>query len=161
MQNGDLPRDGKMQRILSQLQGLLDDLRTWIDLRLDLAILKLEQRIDEVQNNIALGLAVAFFGFFAALFTLTTVAVGVGWLLGHPFWGFLAVSVALILIVVGLRATQPEFVPPPNLLESIRGERSSNRTNGEDSPVSTSSAPTSDSTDSADPAPSEESTTRD
>lgn len=121
----DLPRDGKVQRILSQLQGLLEDLRTWIDLRLDLAILKVEERIDELQNNVALGLTLAVFGFFAALFSLTTIALGVGWLLGHPFWGFLAVSVALVLVVVGLRVAQPALVPPSNLLESLRGDRAS------------------------------------
>jgi hypothetical protein len=48
----------------------------------------------------------------------------VGWLLGHPFWGFLAVTVALILVVVGLRVAQPALVPPSNLFETLRADRS-------------------------------------
>lgn len=117
------PRDGKLRRIAAHTQGLLTDLRTWIDLRLDLAILEVEERIDELRNELALGATLALFGLFAALFSLATVAIGVGWLLGHPFWGFLAVSVALILVVVVLRAVQPALVPPSNLYESVRGDR--------------------------------------
>jgi hypothetical protein len=112
-----------MERIAAHTQGLFTDLREWIDLRIDLAILEVEERIDETKNEIALGLTLAIVGFFAALFSLTTVALGVGWLLGHPFWGFLAVSVALILIVVGLQATKPALVPPSELYQTLRSER--------------------------------------
>lgn len=112
-----------MERIAAHTQGLFTDLREWIDLRIDLAILEVEERIDETKNEIALGLILAIVGFFAALFSLTTVALGVGWLLGHPFWGFLAVSVALILIVVGLQATKPALVPPSELYQTLRSER--------------------------------------
>jgi hypothetical protein len=112
-----------MTRIAAHTQGLFTDLREWIDLRIDLAILEVEERIDELKNQVALGITFALFGFFAALFSLTTVALGVGWLLGHPFWGFLAVSVALILVVVALRVTKPELMPPSNLLWTLREER--------------------------------------
>ena len=112
-----------MNRIAAHTQGLFTDLREWIDLRIDLAILEVEERIDELKNQVALGIAFALFGFFAALFSLTTVALGVGWLLGHPFWGFLAVSVALILVVVALRVTKPELMPSSNLLWTLREER--------------------------------------
>ncbi|MFB6098509.1 MAG: phage holin family protein [Salinibacter sp.] len=120
----DVPEGGKMRRIAAHTQGLFEDLREWIDLRIDLAILEVEERIDEAKNDLALGVTLAFFGFFAVLFTLTTIALGVGWLLGHPFWGFLAVSVALILIVAGLRVIQPALAPPSDLFETLRGERS-------------------------------------
>lgn len=112
-----------MNRIAAHTQGLFTDLREWIDLRIDLAILEVEERIDEFKNQVALGITFALFGFFAALFSLTTVALGVGWLLGHPFWGFLAVSVALILVVVALRVTKPELMPSSNLLRALREER--------------------------------------
>ncbi len=117
------PDGGKVSRIASHTQGLFADLREWIDLRVDLAILEMEERLDAFKNDLALGLTVAVFAFFAAFFSLTTVALGVGWLLGHPFWGFLAVSVALILIIVTLRVTKPALMPPSNLFEFLRGER--------------------------------------
>lgn len=119
----DTPQGSKMRRIAAHTQGLFTDLREWIDLRIDLAILEVEERIDEAKNEFALGITLAIFGFFAALFSLATVAFGVGWLLGHPFWGFLAVSVSLVLIVVVLRVTQPALVPPSTLLSKLRGDR--------------------------------------
>ena len=112
---------GKLGRIAGHTQGLVEDLREWIDLRLDLAILEMEERVDELRNEVALGITLAFFGFFAALFAFTTVALGLGWLLGHPFWGFLVVTVALLLLVAVLAKTRPDLVPSSNLFERIRG----------------------------------------
>ena len=120
----DAPTAGKASRIAAHTQGLVGDLREWIDLRIDLAILEVEERVDTLKNDVALGITFALFGFFAALFSLTTVALGVGWLLGHSFWGFLAVSVALLLVIAVLRVTKPELMPPSNLFQALREERS-------------------------------------
>jgi hypothetical protein len=113
--------DGRLGRIAGHTRGLVDDLREWIDLRLDLAILELEERVDELRNEVALGLTLAFFGFFAALFVFVTVALGLGWALGHPFWGFLIVSVALVLLVSVLVRARPDLAPPSNLFARLRG----------------------------------------
>ncbi len=117
----DRPRGGKLSRIAGHTQGLVKDLREWIDLRIDLAILEVEEKVDNLRNEVALGLTLAFFGFFAALFVFTTVALGLGWLLGHPFWGFLIVSIVLVLLVVVLGKARPDLMPPSNLYEEIRG----------------------------------------
>jgi len=112
---------GKLGRIAGHTQGLVEDLREWIDLRLDLAILEMEERVDELRNEVALGITLAFFGFFAALFAFTTAALGLGWLLGHPFWGFLIVTVVLVLFVGGLAKARPDLLPSSNLFERLRG----------------------------------------
>jgi len=117
----DRPRGGKLNRIAGHTQGLVEDLREWIDLRIDLAILEVEEKVDTLRNEVALGLTLAFFGFFAALFVFTTAALGLGWLLGHPFWGFLIVSVVLLAIVAALAKARPDLVPPSNLYDQIRG----------------------------------------
>jgi len=116
------PEGGKLTRIATHTQNLVEDLREWIDLRLDLAVLELEEKADQLQNQIALGIVLAILAFFAGLFSLTTVALGVGWLLGHPFFGFLAVSVVLLITLAALRAAKPELVPPSGLFEQLRGE---------------------------------------
>lgn len=149
------PRGGKMQRIATQTQRLFADLREWIDLRLDLAILEVEERIDEFKNEIALGVTFALFGFFAALFSLATVALGVGWLLGHPFWGFLAVSVALILVVVALRVAKPNLMPPSNLFHTLRGNRAGAADGEEPSPRPASAAVEPEQTDTTSSDPSQ------
>lgn len=116
----DRPAKGKLGRIAGHTQGLVEDLREWIDLRIDLAILDVEEKVDAIRNEIALGLTLAFFGFFAALFVFTTTALGLGWLLGHPFWGFLIVSVVLVLLVAALAKARPDLLPPSNLYDQIR-----------------------------------------
>lgn len=117
----DRPRPGKLGRIAEHSQGLVEDLREWIDLRIDLAILEVEEKVDDLRNEVALGLTMAFFGFFAALFVFTTTALGLGWLLGHAFWGFLIVTLVLVLVLVGLSGARPDLMPPSNLYEQIRG----------------------------------------
>lgn len=125
---------GKLGRIAGHTRGLVDDLREWIDLRLDLAILEVEEQVDTLRNEVALGITLAFLGFFAALFVFTTVALGLGWLLGHPFWGFLIVAVVLVAVVAVLARTRPDLVPPSNLFERIRG-RTDEAAADEDRPI--------------------------
>lgn len=114
------PSGGKLERIAGHTQGLVEDLRDWIDLRLDLAVLELEDRVDTLQNQIALGVTMAVLAFFAGLFGLMTTAIGLGWLFGHPFWGFLAVFLGLVLFIVVLRVAKPELVPRPPLFQNLR-----------------------------------------
>jgi len=116
----DRSQKGKLGRIAGHTQGLVADLREWIDLRIDLALLDVEEKVDAIRNEIALGLTLAFFGFFAALFVFTTTALGLGWLLGHPFWGFLIVSGSLVLLVAALATARPDLLPSSNLYEQIR-----------------------------------------
>lgn len=116
-----LSRDGKLQRISDHTQGLVSDLQEWIDLRLDLALIEVEERVDELRNDLALGVTVAILGFFAAFFVLTTVALGLGWLLGHPFWGFLIVGGVLTLVIVALNSARPALMPSSDLYRRIRG----------------------------------------
>jgi type III secretory pathway component EscV len=111
-----------MGRIAGHTRGLVEDLREWMDLRIDLAILEVEEKVDDLRNEVALGITLAFLGFFAAMFVFTTIALGLGWLLGHPFWGFLIVSTLLVITAVALAQTRPELMPPSNLFEQIRGE---------------------------------------
>jgi len=123
---------GPLRRIAGHTQGLVEDLREWIDLRIDLAILEVEERVDELRNEVALGLTLAFFGFFAVFFVLVTVALGIGWVLGHPFWGFLIVALVLTLFVGVLARTRPDLAPPSNLFERLRGD--SDAADPDDSP---------------------------
>lgn len=114
-------RGGKLGRIAGHTRGLVDDLREWIDLRLDLAILEIEEQVDDLRNELALGLTLAILGFFAALFVLTTIALGLGWLLGHPFWGFLIVAGALSAVAAALAQSRPDLLPSSNLYDRLRG----------------------------------------
>lgn len=113
---------GKMQRIAEQTQGLVDDLKEWVDLRIELVRIDVEERIEAQANQIALGVILGGLGLLAVLFGLTALGFGLGALLGHPGWGFLAVTVLLIVLAVIIRAAQPELVDID--LRSKRGPKS-------------------------------------
>lgn len=135
--------DGTLGRIAGETQGLIDDLREWIDLRLDLAVIEMEERVDKLRNEVTLGLTLAVLGFFAGLFVLTTLALGLGWALGRPFWGFLIVAAVLVVIVGGLASARPNLAPPSQLFKKLRGDRHADAEQSptqpapEDEPVST------------------------
>lgn len=100
----------RMKRIANHAQGMVADLRRWVDLRIDLAVIDLETKLDERLNAVAVGIVMAVFGGLAAFFTLVTIALGLGWLLGHAFWGFLIVTIGLGATAVIVRRTQPTLV---------------------------------------------------
>lgn len=102
--------ESRFERITTHAQGVVDDVRQWVDLRLDLAVMDLETTLDERLNKVAVGIIMAVFGGLAAFFMLTTVAIGLGWLLGHAFWGFLIVTVGLATVAFVMKRTQPTLV---------------------------------------------------
>jgi len=116
------PKGGKVARIATHTQNLVEDLREWIDLRLDLAVLDLEEKVDTAKNQAALGVVLAIMGFFFGLFFLMTAAIGIGWALGHPFWGYLIVTGVLGLVLAVFVKAKPELTPPSKLFEKIRGD---------------------------------------
>jgi len=111
---------GKIQRIARLLQSLIEDMREWIDLRLDLALLEVEEQVEDVRNELALTAVLIVTGLFAGLFVLTTIALGVGWALGRAFWGFLIVSALLVLVVTLTATVRPDLMPPIRLYERVR-----------------------------------------
>jgi hypothetical protein len=103
---------GPVARIAAHTQGLVDDLRQWIDLRIDIAILEVEEKIDEVKNQAALGVALLGVAVFTVTFLLLTLAIGTGFLLGtlafewgtvaSLFLGFGIVTVILAIVAAVL-----------------------------------------------------------
>ena len=116
------PKGGKLSRIASHTQGVVEDLRDWIDLRLDLAVLELEEKANGLKNQAGQGIVLALLGFFTLLFALVTAALGLGWALGHPFWGFLIVFAVLALATAGFAQARPQMGPPVDLFGALRAE---------------------------------------
>jgi len=110
------PAPGRLQRVTEQTRGLADDLTAWVELKARHTQMQIEETVEIKLNRAIVGVIVAIVGAIAALFLLVTIAIGVGWLLGHPFWGFLAVTVVLFLVAAIVRALQPTLV-------RIRAER--------------------------------------
>lgn len=88
----------KVERISAQTKGLFDDFTSWVELRLKLFQAevqeKVESKVNEAIIKVAPFVAAAIGGFFA----LITLALFLGWWLGHPAWGFLCVTLLFAAI---------------------------------------------------------------
>lgn len=150
-------RGGKLQRMTSETRGIVEDLREWTDLKIDLAVREINDSVDDAASQLGLGIVLAVFAFFTGLFGLTTAAIGIGWALGHSFWGFLIVFVVLLAIsaVVAIVTKRHPIVVETKLFKKLRGHRVSrteSETSGRDRPSGASSATSSDAHDASDEA---------
>ena len=84
----------KVERIARQSKGLIDDVKDWVDLKIQLLEMELQEK---VFGYVVVGVV----GVLALVFLFITMALGLGMWLGHPFWGFLIVT-GLMVCIAGL-----------------------------------------------------------
>lgn len=82
----------------SQTRGLFDDFTSWVELRLRLFQLDVQERIQKKVDEAVIKAAPVVVGVLSGFFALVTAALFIGWALGHPAWGFLVVTGVLLLI---------------------------------------------------------------
>lgn len=135
-------RGGKLQRMTSETRGIVEDLREWTDLKIDLAVREINDSVDDAASQLVLGITLAVLAFFTGLFGLTTAALGIGWALGRPFWGFLIVFGALLAIsgVVAIVTKRHPIVVETKLFKQLRGHRISRDSSSRDSSSRSSSS---------------------
>lgn len=100
----------KLERISQHTKGLVDEITSWVDLRIKLVQVDLQEKLETKKIQIALGVGMGLTAFFAVLFLLTTMALGIGAWLGHPAWGFLVVTVLLFIIIAIMRMVMKRMV---------------------------------------------------
>lgn len=106
-----LPQGGnKIQRLSVQTQGLAQEMKRWVDLRIELAKLEVRQEIEAQRTKVMLLVGMAILGALGGFFLLVTIALALGALLGHPAWGFLIVTVLLLAGAAIVRAVMPGMV---------------------------------------------------
>ena len=87
----------KVERVTDHLAGLSEDLREWVELRIQLIRKEIEEKIEGRLSSVK-GLAiVGALAAVTALFGLVTLAIGIGAATGHYWIGFLSVFVVLVL----------------------------------------------------------------
>lgn len=99
-----------VERLTDSTRGLVEDVKEWVELRIQLFQLEVEERIEAKLNQGVLAGTVALVLLLAVVFGLTALALGLGTWLGHPAWGFLAVAVLLGIGAAGLWAVRPRLV---------------------------------------------------
>ncbi len=114
---------GKLERISQHTKGLFDEITNWVDLRIKLVQVELQEQFETKKIQIALGAAMGLLAFFALMFILTSAALGVGSWLGHPAWGFLIVAIVLLIVVAILNAVMKKMVKGVSKKISVDAER--------------------------------------
>jgi len=90
----------KIERIGEQTKGLFEDFTGWVEVRLKLFQLEMQDKIQSKVNEAIIKIAPAVAGALTGLFLLVTIALFIGWWLGHPAWGYLIVTGMLGLVTV-------------------------------------------------------------
>ena len=104
------PAGNRVERIANHTKALVEDMTTWVELKMKLTQLEIEQKIDEQANKVALYIAIGLFGGLGAFFALVTLALGLGAWLGHPGWGFLIVTILMLGVAGLLYASRPHLM---------------------------------------------------
>lgn len=104
------PSGGLAARLAEQTHGLVQDLTEWVDLRVQLIQIEVQEQIEAKANEVVRGGVVLVLGLVTLLFVLVTLALGLGVWLGHPAWGFLAVTGLLGLVTAFVRVRRPRLV---------------------------------------------------
>lgn len=99
-----------MTRLAGESRALFDDLREWVDLRVQLVQVEVEERIEKAANEAIAMIMVIVVGLFAVAFLLHGVAIWIGDALGGQQWGYLIVAAFLGLVTLILKTAKPDFV---------------------------------------------------
>lgn len=101
---------GRFTRMAGESRALFDDLREWVDLRVQLVQVEIEERIEKMVNEAISMVMVVVVGLFALAFLLHGLAIWIGDALGAQQWGYLIMATVLGLITVILKTAKPDFV---------------------------------------------------
>ena len=101
---------GRLGRIAEESKGLVDDVKEWVELRVQLLQMEIEERIESVANQVISVIAVAVLALFTALFLLLGAAQFLGEWLGRDAWGYVIVGVVLALVTVFIHSSKPRFI---------------------------------------------------
>jgi len=104
---------GRIDRIADQTRGLVEDVKEWIDLRVQLIQLEVEDRFETVANQLLSAMLVVILAFTTLIFALIAISLGIGMLLGDPLWGFLVTTLLLAIATIVARVVKPRIVKAP------------------------------------------------
>ncbi|MEM1126595.1 MAG: phage holin family protein [Bacteroidota bacterium] len=105
------PREGgPVHRVQQHALDLVEDIKSWIDLKVQHKQLELQAKVESKLNVIILGVILLVLALYIFGLVLTAISLGLGAWLGHPAWGFALTAGLLTLIAGVLAALRPNFV---------------------------------------------------
>ena len=104
------PEDrSRLGSIVHETRGLVTDLKDWVEIRVQLFQLEIEERIEAAVGKVLSLLAVAVLLLFTLLFLLIASAEGLGSWLGHAAWGYLVVGILLGIVTLIVNLSRPRI----------------------------------------------------
>ncbi|GAB5519571.1 MAG: hypothetical protein RhofKO_18220 [Rhodothermales bacterium] len=100
----------KVTRITEHTRGLVDDVKEWVELRIQVAQLEVQQTVEQKLNQAIIGGILAVLALFTVSFLLIALALGLGAWLGHAAWGFLVVGGLLGAVTAFFAIKKPTIV---------------------------------------------------
>ena len=100
---------GKLSSFVSESKGLASDIKEWVDLRVQLMQAEVEDRIENLANQVIATTATIVIGLFAGFFLLFALAVWLGNVVGLEWAGYGIVGLSLALITMVVHKTKPRF----------------------------------------------------
>ena len=88
----------KAGRVRQHTQELVQEIRTWVELQLELAVVRVWERFEGHLSQLIARLVAALLGYSALVFLMVAVALWLGPVLGHTSLGFLIAGSATGLI---------------------------------------------------------------
>lgn len=98
-----------LSHLASETRALWEDMREWVDLRVELVQVDIEERIQKAANEIMAALLAVGLGLFAMAFLLHGIAVWLGRLLGAVEWGYVLVGLVLAIAALVVRRVKPNL----------------------------------------------------
>lgn len=102
--------NGKLGRLSADAKGLVADTREWVDAKLRLFELEIQEKLDGFASRFIATAIVVFFAALALIFGLVSGALGLGKWWGSDSLGFLAVAGLLLVIAALIHLVSPRFV---------------------------------------------------
>lgn len=99
------PTKENIKQLLDESEHLADDVKDWLLLRLQLVKIDAELQINGIIQKVVL----VILGLILLFFASVTLALGIGFWLGHAFYGFLSVTIILILSLLLIIWRKPTF----------------------------------------------------
>ncbi len=96
---------------LTQGRQFFDDVREWVELRVELFQLDVEERIQDAINRMAQAALVVVLMALALLFMAMAAAFALGAWMGSTALGFLVVAVVGLLAAIGVKSSRPKVAP--------------------------------------------------
>lgn len=93
------PHGTPVERIGQHTKGLVDDVKDWVELRIRLLQTEIHDQLRGKANELIFRyipkIIPVLMASMGGLMLLLAAGFGIGWWLGHPFWGFLILGALL------------------------------------------------------------------